>query len=212
MLKKYLNKAKAHLKSLDALFGVFSLIIFIAASVVYINKHLWYEFFWLSNHWALINGIGFLTRSKFLFSYVVVLGIIPEIFWVMDFLLMIQGHTFLGITSYWFDKSYPFSLKLIALQHLINPFVSIYGIARFGFHKKAWIGALIHGTFLLLISLMFFSKAENVNCVWRNCFASIPMPDFIWKIILLVGIMVHIWLVTYLIKFIITISISESCS
>lgn len=203
MMPKKKFRIKECLRGHDKVLGIFFLVIFIASTIFYIKQKWWYEFFWLSNHWALINGIAFLMRSRFMFSYIVALGIIPELFWVIDFLMMVQGHHFLGITNYWFDKSYPFSLKLIALQHFLNPFASIYGIARFGFHKKAWIGALIHGIALLLISWIFFGAAENVNCVWRNCFASIFIPDFIWRLIFFGGIILHIWLVTYLIRFII---------
>lgn len=189
-------------KEPDFLIGIFFMTVFIASGISYMQQKLWYEFFWLSNHWALINGIAFLARSRFMFSYIVALGIVPEIFWVVDFAFMATGQPFLGITNYWFDANYPFSLKVTALQHFLNPFASIYGVARFGFHKKAWIGATVHGMSILLISLVFFGKDQNVNCVWKNCIPVLPIRNFIWQILLVSGMILHIFLVTRFAKFI----------
>lgn len=191
---------KKRLRSPELLIGIFFITIFTISSIFYIKQKLWYEFFWLSNHWALINGVAFLTRNRFVFSYIVALGIIPEILWVIDFALMSNGIPFLGITNYWFDSAYPLTLKIIALQHLLNPFASIYGIMRFGFHKKAWIGSILHGFSIFIVSLVFFGTKDNVNCVWKNCLPSIPMKDTTWQILLVSAIMLHIFLVTYAAK------------
>ena len=197
MLQK-IGNLKAYLKNLDIFLGVFFIAVFIVSGFVYIQQGWWYEFFWLSNHWALINGIAFLARSRFLFSYIVSLVIIPELFWIVDFVFMLNGHHLFGITNYWFDQNYPYVLKIIALQHLFNPFASIYGIARFGFHRKAWIGAFTHGIIIGLASLYFFDKTLNVNCVWKNCMTSIPMPDFVWRVFLVSAMILHVLSINYL--------------
>jgi len=200
MQKKKLDLRK-ELKNPDFLLGFFFLAIFFVSSISYIKKGLWYEFLWLSNHWALINGIAFLARSKFMFSYISVLGIIPELFWAVDFGLMSFGQPFLGITDYWFDISYPGSLKIIALQHLINPFASIYGIMRFGFHRKAWIGATAHGLGIFLLSLIFFGRNDNVNCAWKSCIPSVSVPDFMWQSLFVAAMIIHIIAASYAIGY-----------
>ncbi len=189
-------------KKLDILIGIFSISIFIISGILYIKQNAWYEFFWLSNHWALVNGLAFLAGSRFLFSYMTVLGIVPELFWVVDFLFMLSGHQFLGVTNYWFDSNYPMSLKMIAIQHLFNPLFSIYGIARFGFQKNAWKGAIVHGTALFAMSLLFFGKEFNVNCAWTSCIPYFQLTDAMWRFGLVMGMVLHIFLATYLLNLI----------
>lgn len=199
--KKNLKSMKIYAKNADILLGILFIAVFVVSGFFFIQQKLWYEFFWLSNHWALINGIGFLTRKKFVFSYIVVLGIVPELLWVLDFFFMSFNQPFLGITNYWFNQDYSPYLKVISLQHLLNPFASLYAIARFGFHKKAWVGALVHGIAVWLISLMLLDKKYNVNCVWTNCISFIQMSNLAWQIILLLAMALHIWLITHLVHF-----------
>lgn len=184
---------KAHPKKSDIALGILFTAVYLASSLVYFNQKLWYEFFWLSNHWALMNAIGFLARSRFVLSYIVVLGIVPELIWVADFLSMLAGQPFMGITNYWFEADYPVYLKITALQHLLNPFASIYGVVRFGFHKKAWLGAAVHGAALFIASL-FLEKGQNVNCAWKSCFPLVQMPSFVWQALLISAISLHIFL------------------
>ncbi len=168
---------------LDIILGCVFFGLGIAGIIIHFQQGVEQDLFWLSNHWALINGIAFLSGSSFIFSSVTVLGIIPELFWVVDFLfLLFTGHQLFGITNYWFAPEYSIVLKILNLQHIINPLAALYGVKRFGFHHKAWIGGIGYGIFIWLIGLLIIGRVYNVNCAWKNCILFLPIPDLVWQI------------------------------
>ncbi len=165
----------------DLVMGVFFLCLGLFGIFVHLFEGTWQYLFWFSNHLALLLALGFFLRNKFIFSYAFVLGILPELAWVIDFLIQIAGGQFLGISDYMFVPGYPRLLFFLALQHGVNLLGILYGIKRFGFHQKAWIGGLVHGIAIWILGF-FLSTELNVNCSWQNCMAGLQISNTAWQI------------------------------
>lgn len=194
------KKQLRYLKIFDLVLGIFFLLVGIIGIFIHFQQKVGVQLLWLSNHWALINGVAFLMRSSFIFSYVVVLGVVPELFWIVDFLFMLAGQPLFGITNYWFAPDYPMSMAMLSLQHILNPFAALYGLLRFGFHKKAWLGSVIHGLAIWLIGLVLVNPSYNINCAWSNCLGALPIPDQVWQISWPLIMIAHIALVYFLMQ------------
>jgi len=190
--------------TLTTLLGVLLVFFGFFGVFLHLREGVWYHLFWFSNHWMLLLGIGFLFYSKyplqsnFIISYSLVLGIVPELFWNIDFLYrFLIGIDLFGITTYWFvGQKTP--VYYLGLQHFITPIIAFSGTYYTGgIHRKAWLGAIMHGIGLSLIGFLFSSEL-NINCAWKSCMLELPISGVVW-VMLFPFVMIAIIFGTYVI-------------
>ncbi len=116
------------------------------------------------------------ARSALAASMAAVGILVPQFFWVVDFLFELSGHHLTHMTSYMFNTERPLFLRGLSFFHGWLPFVLIYLVARLGYDKRGLIGWTVLAWSLCLISYFFLPPAGahlansaipiNVDYVW----------------------------------------------
>ncbi len=58
--------------------------------------------------------------------------LVPQAFWVFDFLINLAGYSLTGMTDYMFDSTHSLFLRLLSLFHGWLPFLLVYLVWRLG--------------------------------------------------------------------------------
>ncbi len=135
--------------------------------------------------------------------------LVPQMFWVFDFLVNLTGHSLTGMTDYMFNSTHSLLLRLLSLFHGWLPFLLVYLVWRLGYDRRAlpvWTGL-----FAIDMLVCFFLMPTptphpglipaNINYVWglRDTAAQTLLPPDIWFAGLLVGIPVCVFAPTHFI-------------
>jgi hypothetical protein len=178
-------------KKILNIIGIFFLIIGIASiSRIFFPESTWQNIFWICGHTTLIMGLAIIFRNKFWLTAELNIILIPQIIWTIDYLGKLIFDKFLfGFTTYMFEGNWIF--KILSYQHLFVFILTIYAVYLIKPSKKAWIGSIIHGIFLLSSGLII-SEHYNINCAHRNCL-NFQIPHYLL-----------IWIITFLIMTILT--------
>jgi hypothetical protein len=82
--------------------------------------------------------------------------LLPQAFWMLDFLSTAAGHPLFGMTSYMFDASNPLFNRGLSFFHFWLPILIVYLLKKLGYDRRAllaWTGVavvvLLIGYFLL---------------------------------------------------------------
>ncbi len=153
----------------------FSGILLLAIVAVNLLIHIAYEggdlgeVFWYCNVATIMLGVGFLLQRADLMTAVFVVSIPVQFFWIVDFFLNFFGMG-MGRTEWLFDDSLFFLTPIISiiLHGILIP-LSLWGIFRYSFDKRAyyWIMAV---AFILLPATFLFTDPEyNRNCMFYPC-------------------------------------------
>ena len=169
------------------LVGYLMISIFLFTAIIfYFTGHL-KELLWFSNHAPLIIGLALLYRNKFWLTVEVILGFVPELVWIIDFIYsLIYSVPFFGVISYLSLQS-PMHY-IISLQHLMVIPLAVICLWKMGIHKDAFSGAFAQIAVLWAASyLVGFSS--NTNCVFKACLPILMYPAyFMFYPFLIVGI------------------------
>ncbi len=87
--------------------------------------------------------IAIWTESALLVSMGCVGILVPQAFWVFDFLVNLAGHSLTGMTDYMFDATHSLFLRLLSLFHGWLPFLLVYLVWKLGYDRRAlpaWTG------------------------------------------------------------------------
>lgn len=127
------------------------------------------EVFWYCNIATIMLGVGFLFRRAGLITAVFVTAIPVQFFWIVDFFLNSFGLG-MGRTAWLFNDSLFFLTPIISiiLHGILIP-LSLWGVFKYGFDKRAYYW-VIAAVFILLLATFFFTSPEfNRNCVFYPC-------------------------------------------
>jgi hypothetical protein len=124
--------------------------------------------------------------------------VLPQAFWMVDFLANAAGVSLTGMTDYMFDASHPLFLRLLSTFHGWLPFLLLYLISRIGYDRRAfWPWTALSWT---LLPVCFFLMPPptpnpgltpvNINYVWglSDIAAQTWVPPSVWFAGLLVGL------------------------
>jgi hypothetical protein len=124
--------------------------------------------------------------------------LLPQMFWVADFLAHAAGYSLTGMTDYMFDANHSLFLRLLSLFHGWLPFLLLYLVWKIGYDRRAlgcWTGLA-----LVLLLICFFLMPPptpdpgltpvNINYVWGMSDNSAQpwVPAYVWFAGLLVGL------------------------
>lgn len=128
---------------------------------------------WFCNHSAIIIGLAILYNSRAWLSAQISLGLFPQLVWSLDYLSKLFTDNYLfNITNYMFDPTYPTSMYVMSLNHLIMTPLALYIVWQLK-PKLAWKEAMTHIILLIPISLSYPAK-YNLNCLVEPCVPFLP--------------------------------------
>jgi hypothetical protein len=133
--------------------------------------------------------------------------LLPQTFWVLDFLVKIGGYSLTGMTDYMFDSRHSLFLRLLSLFHGWLPFLLVYLAWRIGYDRRAlpvWTALFVVDMlvcFFLMPSPMPHPgfTPVNINYVWglRDTAAQTLLPPYAWFCGLLLGLPVFVFAPTH---------------
>jgi hypothetical protein len=149
----------------------------------------------------------FLKKPNLVLSQVFIL-LIPDLFWSLDFFYRLLTNTSLfGFKNFFFDTTL-FSRKLLALQHVLVPFLSLFCVYLIKPKKleKALFIAIIEIFFLLGLGL-FIPSLNETNCLPNSdsCFSfpnPFPLPyPVIWVIVMVLFALISYFFISYFFRY-----------
>ncbi|MCA8948140.1 MAG: hypothetical protein KDE27_01480 [Planctomycetes bacterium] len=87
--------------------------------------------------------IGVWTGHRLPLSMACVGILLPQVFWVIDFVANLGGVPLTGMTSYMFDSANPLFNRSLSLFHGWLPFLLLWLVLRVGYDRRAflaWVG------------------------------------------------------------------------
>jgi hypothetical protein len=148
---------------------------------------------------ALILTLVAIWREDALLVSMCSIGIVlPQMFWVADFLGRAAGYSLTGRTDYMFDASHSLFLRLLSLFHGWLPFLLIYLVWKIGYDRRA-LGCWTGPAWALLLICFFLMPPPtpgagltpvNINYVWgmSDSAAQSWVPPYVWFVGLLIGL------------------------
>ena len=159
---------------------------------------------------VLLTLVALWSESALLASIAAVGIVLPQIVWVLDFVVHFFGLKITGISAYMFDPKLPLFTRGISLFHGWLPFLLLYAVRRLGYDRRAfaaWVG-LAWGLLLVCYFWMPPSGAvlanpkQPVNINYVFGFGDKTPQDWMspwaWLLTLLIGLPALIWLPSHL--------------
>lgn len=117
---------------------------------------------------ALLMTIVALWRESPLWASMPAVGILlPQTFWILDFLAEAAGFPLTGMTHYMFDAKYPLFTRGLSTFHLWLPLVLLWLVARLGYDRRAlWRWTLLSWALLTVCYIAMPpppAPADNAN-------------------------------------------------
>jgi hypothetical protein len=148
--------------------------------------------FWMCYIGIFLITLGiFLKKPNLVLSQIFIL-LIPDLLWTLDFFYrLLTNNSLFGFENFFFDTT-QLSRKLLALQHTIVPFLSLFYIylTRPKKLEKPLFISIIEIFFLLILSFII-PPSKGINCLpyVSSCFSfpnPFPLPyPLIWFIIMI---------------------------
>ncbi len=111
----------------------------------------------------LLTLVGIWRESALLVSMCCVGILLPQIFWLVDFLCHFLGLSVTGLTGYMFRPSIPLFARGLSLFHGWLPLVLIWLTGRLGYDRRAFKAWGILATVLVLVSYLFLPALGAVQ-------------------------------------------------
>ncbi|WP_038379865.1 hypothetical protein, partial [Bradyrhizobium elkanii] len=99
----------------------------------------------------ILTLIGVWTESALLISMCAVGLLVPQTFWVIDFLAHVTGYSLTGMTDYMLDQNLSLFLRFLSGFHGWLPFLLLFLVWRLGYDQRALIAWSVLAWALLLI-------------------------------------------------------------
>jgi hypothetical protein len=113
------------------------------------------NFFYFCDVALLLTLVGIWRESALLVSMCCVGILLPQIFWLVDFLFHCVGFSLTGLTGYMFRPSIPLFARGLSLFHGWLPLVLIWLVSRLGYDKRAFMAWGMLATILVFVSYLF---------------------------------------------------------
>lgn len=117
---------------------------------------------------ALLMTVVAVWREDPLWASMPAVGIIlPQMFWIIDFLAVALGLPFLGMTRYMFDENIPLFTRGLSFFHFWLPLVLVWLVTRLGYDRRAFWYWTVLGWILMLVCYFLLpgppAPASNPN-------------------------------------------------
>lgn len=136
--------------------------------------------------------IGIWTERPLLLGMAAVGILLPQFFWVVDFVANLVGAPITGMTNYMFDGNNPLFNRGLSLFHGWLPFLLLWLVFRVGYDRRAYALWVFLAWALILICYLWMpapppdpldpNTPVNINYVYGfdDAAAQSWMPDLLW--------------------------------
>ncbi|MDB5971784.1 MAG: hypothetical protein JWQ90_4234 [Hydrocarboniphaga sp.] len=165
---------------------------------VYLRSYGPSNFLYFCDVALLLTLAGVWMESSLLLSIATAGILIPQIFWLADFLANLAGWRVTGMTDYMFDTQRSLFLRGLSLFHGWLPVLLLYLVWRTGYDSRGFVIWTVLATALVLVCYFFMpppslSRAGigpvNINYVYgfSDDVAQKWMPAWAWLMVALFG-------------------------
>lgn len=114
-------------------------------------------------------GIASLRKNSFVIAGFLNILLVPLIIWNIDFLVqLITGEQFLGLSNFFASKV--LVSRFVSISHFFSVPLTLYLLYLIGLRRRDSWKLSIPILFILgIVSPIFTSPIENVNCALRSC-------------------------------------------
>lgn len=129
---------------------------------VYLTNYGPTNFLYFCDVALLLTLAGIWLESPLLVSLPAVGILLPQVLWCVDFLVLLCGGKFSGMTSYMFDSHRSLFLRELSLFHGWLPFLLFYLVRKTGYDRRALLGWTIICIVLCLIAYFLLPPAGAI--------------------------------------------------
>ncbi len=140
-------------------------------------------------------------RSALLASMAVLVTLIPDILWVVDYVVRaVTGSNILGIgaTAYMFENSVPFFVRALSFFHIFLAPLLLWMIYHTGYDVLALLWQTGVAWIVLPVSYFFTDPVHSIN--WVHGFAGMPpawMPPGVFVLVIMFSVPAFIFWPTH---------------
>jgi hypothetical protein len=137
---------------------------FVAVLVpVYLRSYGPTNFLYFCDVALLLTLVGIWLESALLISMCCVGILLPQLFWLVDFLCHLVGINLTGLTGYMFRSSLPLYARGLSLFHGWLPLLLVWLVRRLGYDRRAVKAWGLVATALVLASFLFLPAPGAVT-------------------------------------------------
>lgn len=158
----------------------------------------------------ILTLIGLWFEKPLLISMAGVGILLPQAFWVADFIAYAFGFKLTGLTAYMFEQERPLFTRALSLFHGWLPFLLAFLIWRMGYDRRALPAWTVLGLSLVVVCYLWIPPPPppvsqpnlpvNINYVYglSDSGPQTLMPQRLWLAVLLIGLPVLVYWPTHL--------------
>lgn len=110
--------------------------------------------------------LAVVLENRFIASMAVVGYLAYEIFWNIDFILLLFSLPNSGATDYMLYSPKPTWIRSLSLFHVVLPPLMIWLIYRLGYDKRAWVFQIPVIIIQVLLTWLLTKPTKNINLVF----------------------------------------------
>jgi TRAP-type mannitol/chloroaromatic compound transport system permease small subunit len=110
----------------------------------------------------LLTLAGIWLESALLVSMCCVGILLPQLFWLVDFLCQMSGHSLTGLTAYMFSPTLTLFARGLSLFHGWLPIMLVWLVCRLGYDRRALRAWSVLAAALVLFSYFFLPRSGAV--------------------------------------------------
>ncbi|GMO11415.1 hypothetical protein [Bradyrhizobium sp. TM233] len=161
----------------------------------------WYgptNFLYFCDVSLILTLIGIWTESALLISMCAVGLLLPQAFWVLDFVARFSGYSLVGMTDYMFISEHSLFLRFLSGFHGWLPLLLVFLIWRLGYDPRALFRWSVLAWVLLLVCYFLMPSPTpnpgmtpvNINYVFGPSDAAPQafVPPLVWLAGLMIGL------------------------
>jgi hypothetical protein len=156
------------------------------------------NFLWFSDIALFAIVIGLWTRHPLPASMTAVGVLLLESVWIVDFaVLMVTGHSPVGLAEYMRDEDIPAAVRAVSLFHLVLPPLLLWMLYRLGYDRRAWLAQTALALVVLPVSYLVSPREKNINWVFGPGDVQEWLSPLAWLFLLMTALPVVVYWPTH---------------
>ena len=143
--------------------------------------------FWYCNNVAFFYAIAFYSGNVDFIRGINLVGLLPQLLWVSDFLSHLVGFDLSRTADYVFVEGFTFPNDVSVLLHMTVPFIAIIYLYHIRPHPKALYYSALYIIGLYVATLSGTNPIDDMNCVFNACSQyQFAYHAYLWPLYMLV--------------------------
>lgn len=128
-----------------------------------------YLFFWYCNNVLVLLAIAFYYNNIQLVKGLSYVGVLTQLYWLLDFVFNLLGFHLSGTTDFVFTESHLLSTIATVIVHVVSPLAVLALTARVMPRPVSLLYAWGYTVALFVVTLFFTTPGRDINCVFSAC-------------------------------------------